>query len=78
MGAPGGNQAYIDAGYYLTGANPHIQPAQAAFGAAYPFWGDVSTLHGMTNPRSPVASREPGSFYARQKSALRAAREALP
>ena len=49
--APGGDQAYVDAGYYLTGANQHIQPAQANFKPGYLFWGEVDTAYGSTNSR---------------------------
>lgn len=61
--APGGDQAYVDAGYYLTGANQHVQPAQADFAPGYLFWGDASTEHGpVTNAGSGRgAARDPAS-----------------
>lgn len=45
--APGGDQAYIDAGYYLTGANQHVQPAQADFEEGYRFWGETDQAYGV-------------------------------
>ncbi|MBB6522507.1 cupin domain-containing protein [Pseudoteredinibacter isoporae] len=50
--APGGDQSYIDAGYYLTGSNQHIQPAQANFEPGYLFWGEIDKAYGIINDAS--------------------------
>lgn len=55
--APGGDQAYVDAGYYLTGANQHLQPVQADFGPDYLFWGEASTAHGPVREERPFVPR---------------------
>ena len=52
--APGGDQAYVDAGYYLTGANQHVQPSQADFAPGYQFWGEASTEHGPAAEEIPT------------------------
>lgn len=70
--APGGDQSYIDAGYYLTGANQHVQPAQAHFRDGYQFWGEASTAHGTDAGGSLVldapASRRAAFESAREDS----------
>jgi len=75
--APGGDQAYIDSGYYLTGANQHIQPAQASFGEIYDFWGPPDTESGPVSSTGESGAPEEGSFYAKQQAERSAARQAL-
>ena len=37
--APDGDQRYLSAGYYLTGANQHIQPTQSMLPETFHYWG---------------------------------------
>lgn len=75
--APGGDQAYIDSGYYLTGANQHLQPAQADFSEGYQFWGEPDTESGPVDSSRPAAMTSVGSVYDREASARSAALAAL-
>lgn len=75
--APGGDQAYIDAGYYLTGANQHVQPKQADLPDDYLFWGEVFENEALEEPSVPVLEPESGSVYARSARALDASRRTL-
>jgi quercetin dioxygenase-like cupin family protein len=75
--APGGDQAYIDAGYYLTGANQHIQPKQADLPEDYLFWDQVFENEALEQPSGPLLDPPPGSVYARSARALDGARRAL-
>ncbi len=63
--APGGDPRYIDAGYYLTGANQHRQPAQANFEEGYLFWGPVDEAYGPVE----AADALPEAFDAAVRSA---------
>ncbi len=75
--APGGDQAYIDSGYYLTGANQHLQPAQANFGDDYDFWGEPDTESQEIDSTRPAVAAAANSIYAREASARADALEAL-
>ena len=48
--APGGDQTYIDAGYYLTGANMHLQPAQSTLPEDYLFWDAIYRSAAVADP----------------------------
>ena len=75
--APGGDQAYIDAGYYLTGANQHLQPRQATMPDGYLFWGQVFETEVVSEPSATVVSAREGSFFESSAVALDAARASL-
>jgi quercetin dioxygenase-like cupin family protein len=75
--APGGDQSYLAAGYYLTGANAHIQPDQADMPGDYLFWDAVYATTPVDAPATPVAEGAAGSFYAAQASALANGRQSL-
>ena len=68
--APGGDQAYVDAGYYLTGANQHVQPEQANLPWDYQLWGEAFENEALEAPSTPVADAPPGSAYAAAAQAL--------
>ncbi len=69
--APGGDHRYIQAGYYLTGANQHVQPAEATLPGDYEFWGD--------GPGNVAVDGAAGGAptVATQRAALEAVREEL-
>ena len=75
--APGGDQAYIDAGYYLTGANQHVQPVQATMSWAHLFWGEVFVNEFLPAPTRTVVVAAERSSYASAEQSLRAARGEL-
>lgn len=75
--APGGDQAYVDAGYYLTGANQHIQPEQAKFEDDYLFWGGVDEAYGLVEAAANPAPSEAVPVYADATFGLRAAKAAF-
>ena len=75
--APGGDQKYIAAGYYLTGANQHIQPREAELSWDFQYWGERYTTESVALPASPATSARAGSSYALQLQALETAREKL-
>jgi quercetin dioxygenase-like cupin family protein len=75
--APGGDQAFIDAGYYLTGSNQHIQPETADMPLDYKFWGTVYDTKTLAAPSIPVITPSDGSFFSAQQSALQTARAEL-
>ena len=71
--APGGDQTYLDFGYYLTGTNFHIQPLEATFPPDWQFWpeplrqahrvsrkGTAESARPPLYPTSPRASDETG------------------
>lgn len=75
--APDGDQRYVQAGYYLTGANMHVQPREADMPPDYQFWGEDRDTTPVATPRSPIAKTAEASFYAAQTDALERARSAL-
>lgn len=78
--APGGDQRYVDAGYYLTGANQHRQPAQASFEDGYLFWGPVDEAFGPVEPVRVAmsASTSPAVSSARASWDRARARDETP
>jgi len=66
--APNGRQDYLDAGYYLTGANFYAQPIEATMPDNFEFWNDVdrrkNKATGIKNkkevlyPETPIFSNE--------------------
>jgi quercetin dioxygenase-like cupin family protein len=75
--APDGDQRYLAAGYYLTGANQHIQPQEAMLPQDYQFWGERLGTEPVAQPTSPSVPAEHGSNYASQMQALDVARKKL-
>jgi quercetin dioxygenase-like cupin family protein len=75
--APHGDQAYLAAGYYLTGANQHVQPQQAALAEDYQYWGALYATEPVSTPTLPMIEPEDGTVYAAQREALQALREEL-
>jgi mannose-6-phosphate isomerase-like protein (cupin superfamily) len=55
--APGGDATYLDFGYYLTGANFHVQPLEATFPSDYEHWADGERRPSRVLPRTDTASR---------------------
>lgn len=83
--APGGDQAYIDAGYFLTGANAHIQPAESDLPMDYLFWDAVYETKSVASPTTPLAPPPANSPFATafqaladQRAALGSARDLYP
>ena len=68
---PGGDQAFIDAGYYLTGSNQHIQPETADMPLDYKFWGTVYDTKTLAAPSIPVITPSDGSFFRPSKARCR-------
>ena len=75
--APDGDQQYLAAGYYLTGANQHIQPVEGVLPQDYQYWGERLSTEPVPQPASPLRAVEGGSSSAAQATALAAAREKL-
>ncbi|MFK7977568.1 MAG: cupin domain-containing protein [Halioglobus sp.] len=53
--APGGDQQYLAAGYYLTGANQHVQPQQAELPWDFHFWDNEGETRLVENPQAAMA-----------------------
>lgn len=68
--APGGDQSFFGAGYYLTGANQHLQPEGSEMPKDYKFWGADFRTVPIQSPKVPLSMAEPGSFYERQNGQL--------
>ncbi|MFK7894493.1 MAG: cupin domain-containing protein [Myxococcota bacterium] len=75
--APGGDQAYIDAGYYLTGANQHIQPEQAEMPYDHLFFGEAFETRPLPSAVRPVEVPA-GSLLEGARSTLGASRILYP
>lgn len=76
--APGGDQAYVDAGgHYLTGANQHLQPARATLPEDYLFWDAAYTTESRKTPSTPIVPAPPDSPAARAAKALETLRRTL-
>ncbi|HEB88324.1 MAG TPA: cupin domain-containing protein [Deltaproteobacteria bacterium] len=82
--APGGDETYLDFGYYLTGTNFHVQPLEATFPENWSFWPEALRRPHRVEPRkTPDTPSEPApetneeAFLARQRQALGLYREAL-
>lgn len=75
--APDGDQAFIDAGYYLTGANQHVQPTEATMPADYAFWNARYETAPVASPASPAATAAEGSVFAEAAVQLEERRRAL-
>ena len=75
--APDGDQQYLAAGYYLTGANQHIQPKEAALSQDYQYWGERLSTVPVSQAASPMMTAGANSNYAVQLQALQVARGKL-
>ena len=75
--APGGDQEYLAAGYYLTGANQHIQPEEAVLPLDYQYWGGRMSTELVEQARSPRPAVASDSSYAAWAAALENARLSL-
>ena len=77
--APGGDQSYIDAGYYLTGANAHIQPDQADMPDDYAFWhADYAASPRERPTRAVVERKQSADAVAAVREPLGASRNLYP
>lgn len=70
--APGGQQVYLDYGYYLTGSNFHAQPLESVMPDDYEHWESSERIAytELTTPESVKANA--ASFYADQLRQLAA------
>ncbi len=75
--APGGDQAYVSAGYYMTGANMHLQPRQANMPEDYLFWGAVHRSTPVSEPTSDFTLPGAGTSAGRARVRLQRWREDL-
>ena len=75
--APDGDQAYLAAGYYLTGANQHIQPKEATLPDDFQYWGVTYTTEPVTEAGEPTENPADAATYASQREALTRARADL-
>jgi quercetin dioxygenase-like cupin family protein len=75
--APRGDQAYLAAGYYLTGANQHIQPLEAELASDYAYWDTAYTSERVSAPAVPMVEPADGSIYAAQNETLQRLRAEL-
>ena len=75
--APNGDQRFLSAGYYLTGANQHIQPKEGVLPEDFSYWGATHTTEPVSAPSVPAVVAADGSLYATQKIVLEQARDTL-
>ncbi len=75
--APGGDQQYLAAGYYLTGANQHVQPKEANLPRDFLFWGKRYSTQPVSEPASAELASAEGSVFATQMTQLNQARAEL-
>jgi quercetin dioxygenase-like cupin family protein len=75
--APGGDQAYLASGYYLTGANQHVQPVEANLPDDVYFFGAPFELGPGPTPAA-VQGPASCSFCESQSEALRRAKAKHP
>ena len=67
--APGGEQVYLDYGYYLTGSNFHIQPLESVMPNNYQQWEERFRKRFIE--MTPKWIRDPkGGFYQKQQQQL--------
>jgi len=76
--APGGDQQYIAAGYYLTGANQHIQPKVARLATDFKYWGETPLRADTQSlPAALSIALNSGSVYQAQLDQLSSQRAQL-
>jgi quercetin dioxygenase-like cupin family protein len=76
--APGGDETYLDFGYYLTGTNFHVQPLEATFPADYEHWPEsLRQKHRVVEatPRQVDVRPNERDFLAQQDQSLTQRRE---
>ncbi len=69
--APGGEQVYLDYGYYLTGSNFHLQPLESVMPKNYQQWEPSVRKPFFEMTRAKVHDAKTG-FYAKQQQQLAA------
>ncbi|VAW04743.1 hypothetical protein MNBD_ALPHA04-296, partial [hydrothermal vent metagenome] len=74
--APDGDQRYLSAGYYLTGANQHIQPKQSMLPETFQYWGKAHKKPRSVAVIGPSILAE-NDFLSNQYAALATMRNAL-
>ncbi|MBE9539458.1 MAG: cupin domain-containing protein [Proteobacteria bacterium] len=68
--APGGQQVYLDYGYYLTGSNFHAQPLESVMPVNYEHW-EESSRRALTEIKTADVSNSPSEeFIAQQQQQL--------
>lgn len=77
--APGGQQEYLNYGYYLTGSNFHAQPVEAVMPDNFQHWQDSARRRYVSADQraKPNAGRDNG-FYTKQSGLLEDIRSANP
>lgn len=75
--APGGDQSYLKAGYYLTGANQHIQPKEAVLDDGFQFWGQAYSTESIDVPVKLGSRFSESSFIKQQREQLQVLRQEL-
>ncbi|MFK8019117.1 MAG: cupin domain-containing protein [Pseudomonadales bacterium] len=65
--APNGDHRYIKAGYYLTGANQHVQAEQATIPDDYQFWDKAYTTEPVASPHTLAAHTDTNIISERQR-----------
>jgi quercetin dioxygenase-like cupin family protein len=63
--APGGDATYLSFGYYLTGANFHVQPLEATLPSDYEQWADAKRRPSRVLPLRKVPSRASDSLASK-------------
>ncbi len=72
--APGGQQDYLDYGYYLTGSNFHAQPLESVMPTDYEHWQSSLRKTYETVPTPAIKARTKPGFYSEQRRQLSAAK----
>jgi quercetin dioxygenase-like cupin family protein len=67
--APGGNQVYLDYGYYLTGSNFHLQPLESVMPKNYQQWEERFRKKFVEMDPAPIHEPKAG-FYDKQQQQL--------
>ena len=75
--APDGDQRFITGGYYLTGANQHIQPIEAELESDVAFWGETFTTSPVATPSAAISNPDGSAIFAAQSVALELAKNSL-
>ena len=68
--APGGEQVYLDYGYYLTGSNFHAQPLESVMPANYEHWKESVRKSFVELETPAIITADTKGFYAQQQQQL--------
>jgi len=68
--APGGQQVYLDYGYYLTGSNFHAQPLESVMPSNYEHWQESERKSFIEMEAATGNTRNEQGFYAEQQKQL--------